>query len=49
MSALDGTRARSETDAIEGVDAIMRRGGESLRYAVAARSREIRSRAGGCE
>jgi geranylgeranyl pyrophosphate synthase len=31
MNALDGTRATSETDAIEGVDAIMRRGGESLR------------------
>jgi geranylgeranyl pyrophosphate synthase len=35
MSALDGTRAASTTEGIEGVDAIMRHGGESLRERMA--------------
>jgi geranylgeranyl pyrophosphate synthase len=35
VSALDGTRASSTTEGIEGVDAIMRHGGESLRERMA--------------
>jgi geranylgeranyl pyrophosphate synthase len=35
MSALDGTHATSAADTIEGVDVIMRRGGESLRERMA--------------
>jgi hypothetical protein len=35
VSALDGTRASSTTEGIEGVDAIMRHGGETLRERMA--------------